>query len=128
MTTATLTISEFLLARISEDEAVALRLRDAGFSRANVDSDWLEVPEQEVQGAFTERFDVARVLAECKGKAGVIGAYRGAVRSRDALLDSGAEAALVTSAGMTVAALELALISLTLPYADHPDYRQEWRP
>ena len=68
--------------------------------------------EERGQSLVTQWFDVgnacqscgtdgARVIAECRAKRRIVEAYGGAVWP--------------------------VLILLALPFADHPDYRQEWR-
>lgn len=90
MTAATLTLSDFLLARIAEDE------RDLP-SKGGVD--WLH-----------------RVLAECEAKRQIVEAY------------AGMEALPSEEQREQRATLRWACQLLAAPYADHPDYREEWRP
>ena len=100
MTAATLTLTGFLLARIAEDEAAA---------RA---SGW-DGPCYECQGASggVMEFDPTRVLAECEAKRRIVALIREAqVRGMDEDHDP------------------YVLRALAAVYADHPDYRTEWRP
>ena len=134
------TLTEFLLARIAEDE------RDG----------W----EVHIQGCPSVR-DVpfpcdcgypARVLAECEAKRRIVGLHAGQVENVewfDAPKVGKAEVCPscrpaeptiwnppVGQAGIRpddfVASYVLSpcptLRALALPYADHPDYREEWRP
>ena len=89
------TLTEFLLARIKEDEVMAPLLHDY------IECDLAR------QGLFDPDFGwectcghPARVLAECEAKRRIV--------------------ELISSPGMQVFRL------LALPYADHPDYREEW--
>jgi len=104
------TLIEFLTARLDEDEQLALRARGDYFSF-------------EVLGRFSAVGDAAhvirhapaRVLAEVEAK-------------RQILADC---MATIANAGAGPGEYGLALStiqSLALPYADHDDYRQEWRP
>ncbi len=95
-----MTLDEFLLARITEDEMVAKEV--PGPSDEEGLSWWGEYGHLSVSPA--------RVLAECEAKRRVIAAvvdveWSGSFAVRDVVLSY-----------------------LVLPYADHPDYREEWRP
>jgi hypothetical protein len=93
----TVTLTEFLLARIAEDEQVA---RDE--YRCNTDLRWTPV----------------RVLAECETKRRVITFCRGDMDPAvelDLRIEDERDAAMVLRLMATL-------------YADHPDYREEWRP
>ena len=107
-----MTLTEFLLARIAEDE------RDG----------W----EVHVQGCPSVR-DVpfpcecgypARVLAECEAK-------RRIVETFSFENDAGSAVDEWMSTGLTpppaVAALTRVATLLALPYADHPDFHEAWR-
>ena len=141
----TLTLTDFLLARIAEDEAAARlcaemfpspwdvadrgwRVRiyaadipdegdhaDPGDKRAPVvmevepdrnldDPRWLSERVEHVR-----RHDPARVLAECAAKRLILRIwFESEFCERDVMND--------------------VIDALALPYADHPDYREEWRP
>lgn len=116
---------EFLLARLAEDEAVARSAEPVGwvtFRQADgsmdhtavaawTDEGWL-VDGRMVQDDSAETFyDPARVLAEVEAKRRVIARYSNA--SPDG--DEWAEVAWDF------------LLAFALPYADHPDFREEWR-
>ena len=105
-----MTLTDFLLARIAEDEAVA--------SSAADDFAWQR--EQDF-GGFTVkvydhivRHDPARVLAECEARRRIVGYLLAAVSEGD-------------SADVRHAYLD-AVSALAGVYADHDDYREEWRP
>jgi hypothetical protein len=94
-----MTLTEFLLARIAEDEADARK--GALYS-----------PDD---GPFV-RWDSDRMLTECEAKRAIVeqtvsGFY--CMTCRDALAES---------------LLRDTLGYLTLPYVDHPDFKEEWRP
>jgi len=152
----TLTLTDFLLARIAEDEAVA---QAAVWSSPDPDWDGVDAWDAEVAfgemavgpdrgsptdaavvigpfrgglhmtGKATERrngvvaqhiarHDPARVLAECEAK-------RWIVAWCDPLYDDDGKP--FGGGGCTEAWWD-SLQALALPYADHPDYREEWRP
>ncbi len=97
---------EFLLARISEDEKDArLALDGPDFNEATVEA------RQKFARPGVGGYDPARVLAECEAKRRIVESYN----SPD-------------SVGSYGDGLWEALAHLALPYADHPDYREEWRP
>jgi hypothetical protein len=87
--TRTMTLTDFLLARIAEDEACA---------------DGLEWDDG------NPVHQTARVLAECEAKRRIV------------------EACADVLAYDAEALPQDVLRLLALPYADHPDYRQEWKP
>jgi len=103
-----MTLTEFLLARIAEDEALARSA--AGRTSAEGDEPWRLSEEWEDIDGYTGYVvvDPARVLAECEAKRNLIGL------ATDRLFDR------------TYSSEILGI--LALPYADHPDYRDEWRP
>jgi len=94
-------ITEFLEARIAEDE-----------SAARADSDEMVRSSVSIQfDCDTQvRFNPARVLAECEAKRAVIGWWTqgliGYVRVNDELTNP--------------------LLPLAAVYKDHPDYQKEW--
>ena len=122
-----MTITEFLLARIAEDEATA---------RATLfEQTWTAHPDetgqpiragrariatcaQSVMGHIA-RHDPARVLAECEAKRRIVKEVETTRRGQFAAPGTGT---LALNYG-----LDSVLRALALPYADHPDYREEWR-
>ena len=102
-----MTLTEFLLARIAEDEAVA---RDAGERRGLPYESPLYVVDDNYRhdqvGIYPER-----VLAECEAKRAIANFadyWRGDANDY----------------GQADQALRI----VSAVYADHPDYRQEWKP
>lgn len=94
-------LAEFLLSRIAEDEEAA----EAAVRHWH--DDCLDAPVAQVE-LHAYRHAPARVLAECEAKRQVIDwtqTWRIGPSTGDALLRA-----------------------LSLPYAAHPEYRQEWRP
>ncbi len=115
-------LSEFLLARIAEDEAVAK-------------SASMEVPqareEGEVWGVWigrkwyqstayavhATRYNPARVLAECEAKRRIVNEIAPEIADQLAGL----------SGGQILYRDDVLLRLLAVPYADHPDYDEAWR-
>ena len=126
------TLTEFLMARIAEDEAAA---RDGG-ADAMTGHRWKHLPEaayNEIQS--TVLANSRRVLAECEAKRRIVEEY-GELRStvmayrsprwQDAMNEQDKQER--SKAGARHAVAERFLRILALPYADHQDYRDEWRP
>ena len=99
-----MTITEFLLARIAEDEAAA-EAKDA--DRESWGNPYAEGPTIE----FEMRFDPARVLAECEAKRRIV-EFHLIKHEREGY------------AGFACFTLK----ALAAVWVDHPDYREEWRP
>jgi hypothetical protein len=104
-----MTLEEFLLARIAEDEIAA---RSA--AKTHPPAGWTVAYDAETM--HTRRHDPARVLAECEAKRRIV---QHSERAHEL-------AKVGPSAGD--GAWFLACRYLAVPYADHPDYREEWRP
>lgn len=111
-----MTLAEFLLARIAEDEAVARRGYGIRDGLATVDFD--EYGDVLVIG--TER-----VLAECEAKRRIVELHDSFYGVCQACIGSPPRVGdVVKPALWPCTTLRL----LALPFADHPDYREEWRP
>jgi hypothetical protein len=105
------TLTEFLLARVAEDEAHAEAAKGKTISMS---ADWEDVAA--VDHAY--RWDPARVLAECEAKRRVVEAA--------ADLESGR--ALAASGSLIIQGLGHRLLRiLAAPCADHSDYDPVWR-
>lgn len=126
--TKTLTLSEFLLARIAEDEAAARAAGGAhwlvrevpyqGVWFVGTDADYLPPDASEsYETEHAERHDPARVLAEVDAKRRIVeNLHALAAKTDDGENWTPADSALIDT-----------LRILSLPYAEHPDYREEWR-
>lgn len=143
-----MSIVEFLLARIAEDEAVArAAIGTAAFSEQTGRWKAVEVPDDygarpyvmavSASGACTQvanmeaawerdertahiaRHDPARVLAECEAKTRIVDGWS---EAKEYAEDGDLSGKIAETAYYD------ALRSLALPHADHPDYRPEWRP
>lgn len=117
-------LASFLLARIAEDEAVARAATPSPWvpdsqGWKDSDDDWiivapyhdLDVSDEDAK--HVTRWHPARVLAECEAKRRIVEQYVDAVNR---------------GKWATCSALEKVLPVLALPYADHPDYDEAWRP
>lgn len=102
------TLTDFLLARITEDQAEA-----SNFLRFQVG--------HRGPGNYSIR---DRVIAECEAKRRITESYPQQRRYVE-IADTRSENPRVVEAGWdTPTVLHL----LALPYASHPEYRDEWRP
>jgi hypothetical protein len=127
MTTETLTLSEFLLARIAEDEAdfdmprwrCTDSARGEGWGTRGdcpiCDAYMFDGTEVVTEEAMYEHFDRVhrreRVLAECEANRRIVDLLAAKAKTDLWQLPDG-----------------MILLLLALPYADHPAYREEWRP
>lgn len=146
-------LAGFLLARIVEDEAVArAAVGTAAFQTQtgrwvfeHVSGEFGTIPivfavadgggktqaalletawEREERGAHIARWDPARVLTECEAKRRIVELHTRATQDGHVCPSTRGEGTL-WSFGGDPACDTLRL--LALPYADHPDYRQEWK-
>lgn len=114
---APVTLTEFLTERLDEDEAratAAARRRDQGTDEP--------ISPGEPGRAFTP----ARLLAEVEAKRQLVHlAYEATGLDMDKDLDRDVDAREVSGIEFVG---ERMLRALALPYADHPDYSEIWRP
>lgn len=102
MTAATLTLTDFLLARIAEDELWAYAMPREGYMKT--------IP------SYLSR----RALAECESKRRIVERLKWAPEHPDWENDA--------EIGGHWSDAHETLCDLTAPYVDHPDCREEWRP
>ena len=137
-----MTLTEFLTARIAEDvelvrqlttgeHAEPSRWRDSrgdimgetwvlGSRRIAILDEGNQVSS--LAGEHIARWDPSRVLAECEAKRRIVDYREQCERDRD----EAAEARDLFAARLL--AFDATLRALALPYADHPDYDETWRP
>lgn len=123
------TLTDFLLARIAEDEEVARRAGDSGPVTHGRRSELTQVWDRdygEIEGAV--EYDSLRVLAECEAKRRIVEFHRPSTDHGDAYApycvgcwEEGGMDGAPNHPCRTVR-------WIALPYADHPDYREEWKP
>ena len=147
-----MTLTEFLLARISEDEMLAREsIGNKWYAQAHsevrtvahdlrgaVEPCWYQIAESgrsagphADRGDFDDRptfkhivrHDPARVLAECEAKRRIVELHRENVHGDNCKLCGYGDD---RSEGDSWPCTSLRL--LALPHADHPDYNQSWRP
>jgi hypothetical protein len=115
-------LTNFLFARVSEDEAVARsaigHLVDIGAGHEDI-----------AVLHHIDRWTSERVLAECAAKRRVAEDYLGMREiAKNIARERGDQDGEAMVARNIYAGLDMALRSLALPYADHPDFNAEWRP
>lgn len=134
-----MTITEFLLARIAEDEAAAKAVppldhnfdmggnrQDERFTHGRYLPDsmdgrgnWAKVDQ--ATPAHFGRWDPARVLAECEAKRRIVDLHSGTAPWCGWTHDAG------SAHGDDMGDDCDTMRALASVYADHPDYREEWR-
>jgi hypothetical protein len=109
MTAATLTIADFLLARIADDETVARGVEEYAAKRYGDDATEM-LARRDIEGDDAWcTIGVARVLAECA--------------SKRAIVERATES--VAHAGQDIER-QWALRALASIYADHRDFHSDW--
>src|SRR5262245_47654399 len=131
---------EFLTARLNDDEAAAQGAADGdGYmtwslpstgvvEAAGGDLDGLVVAPRNT-AIHIVRWDPARVLAEVAAKRRIIEEHDKISRRYQAALDDRDENdGLVIALAAKATVLDSIVRLLALPYDQHPNYREEWRP
>jgi hypothetical protein len=111
MTTAVINLADFLRARLNEDEKTAAQC-------SYTDHPWIGLVDY--RGAQYLGLSSARVLAEVQAKRQIVRLHE-ACGTGTGCCDGGGRGG-PEGLGCTT------LTYLAGPYADHPDYRPEWRP
>jgi hypothetical protein len=123
-----MTLTEFLLSRIAEDEAVA-RLPDlmwpSSWTAKFRDYEALREtkPRDYAMGRYCTQFDPARVLAECEAKRRIVEDMVSSIEWAGSA-DCPDPAPYLRRVGTLQEVIRL----LAIPYADHPDYDETWKP
>lgn len=110
-------LAEFTRARVAEDEQGAAKMRENEGSMA----DCGEPHDASIYISESWQFDADRLRAECEAKRRIIDRLEQLVQHLDAaglMMPDEVSAVLVDGIGA----------ELALPYAGHPDWREEWRP
>jgi len=128
----TMTLTEFLLARIADDEAVARQSNphhnddiDDWDAQTDAEARWDRQPHGQrcawrLGEGMADKCKCnypARVLAECEAKRRIVNRWADSFGQWNA-----------TQADAARAQKDSTLRLLALPYADHPDYDEKWRP
>jgi len=142
-----MTLTEFLLARIAEDEAVARRgegaivfksdtFGDVDF-RSGADKSLLRLSQRHLADlddsslAMLEgmvRWLPARVLAECAAKRAIVAQAEEASGDRASVVSEFCVGKAESDAAYATDPGDLILKALAAVYADHPDCDEAWRP
>ena len=133
-----MTLTDFLLARIAEDEAAAHRFdadlaREFGTPAESLLSSELTLAGSGYMDYPVLTVDSTRVLAECEAKRRIVEKLERRWDEADAAAEDpnlsvrerGSMNRMYSSQATGLASAVRALAEV---YADHPDYREEWRP
>ena len=133
----TLNLVEFLRARLDEVERNARAATPGPWEQVPERVGWLSsaeywhvvdcsgTPAARENAEHIARHDPARALAEVDAKRKLVAAYESAVTAYGAAEVGTAVHDLMTG---SVNSLRYALQLHALPYADHPGFKEEWRP
>jgi len=119
-------LTEFLLARITEDEF-------AGTHFEQMPAQWTTLTVYPHDGepipVKAAMFASTRILAECEAKRRIVDMAIGVEDHRSAAesLEYGNDLHAIPVAQAVDETMIDVLQYLAAPYADHPDYREEWR-
>lgn len=110
---------DFLLARIAEDEAAASTMVPVADGKMQALGNGYYDPDHWTGGVLA---DPDRVLAECQAKRRILALHDGGTDSR--------RGRFVIQTACSCGDLPpcRTLAALAMPYADHPDYDDTWRP
>jgi hypothetical protein len=128
-----MSLSEFLLAMFDADEARRWYVHDAECD-VWAESSGLLLAQVFVDMTISVRCSCpvpARVLAECEAKRRIVAWCSERERIDVSEYGDGGDAARESHflpGGLIHKADSVVLRYLALPYADHPDYREQWRP
>lgn len=114
--TETLTLTDFLLARIAEDEAVAREPHESVRAVRVTDMERVEWDDS----CGYARLGLGRILAECEAKRRIVAMHTEVERSINEEWSESEEGEM--------SAAWAAMTHLAAVYADHPDYDEAWRP
>ena len=118
-------ITEFLMARIAEDEEIARRNSgDRGLGDDGSFPDYRTYSDSDTDAAddFIAHFAPRRVLVECEAKRRIVALVRGPL---EAVAWTAIGCSETTDPGDTQVGDKM-LCALALPYADHTDYDPDW--
>jgi hypothetical protein len=107
-------LADFLLARIDEESSLAYSADQDAQTLGPITDDLSAEPgDHRILHMF--RWSPARVLADCEAKRRIVEDYLAQLNSHRSGWDARTPR-------------DLPLRALALPYSDHPDYQDEWRP
>jgi hypothetical protein len=115
------TLADWLLERIAEDEADA---KTAAGSRPDWEWTDIAVGTYYLHAAHVRRHDPARVLAECEAKRRIVEEHPQTASIRHPVTDNKIYVCATCDSEATPCPT---LRLLALPYADHPEFKPEWR-
>lgn len=121
-----MTITEFLTARLDEDESIARAADSASSHPGEADGEPAVAAPLSPQQRHIDRWGPTQVLLDIAAKRTIVETYEELGRVLAKASDSGrADEAAVTR--NLFAGLQVAVLAHAMVFADHPDYRAEWR-
>lgn len=121
-----MTITEFLTARLDEDESIARAAESASSHPGEADGEPTVAAPVPLQQRHIDRWSPTQVLLDIAAKRTIVETYEELGRVLAKASDSGrADEAAVTR--NLFAGLQVAVLAHAMVFADHPDYRAEWR-
>jgi hypothetical protein len=121
-----MTITEFLTARLDEDESIARAADSASSHPGEADGEPAVAAPLPPRQRHIDRWGPTQVLLDIAAKRTIVETYEELGRVLAKASDSGrADEAAVTR--NLFAGLQVAVLAHAMVFADHPDYRAEWR-
>lgn len=122
-----MTITEFLIARLDEDESIARAADSASSPPDEAHGEHaVAAPLLPERQRHIDRWSPTQVLLDIAAKRTIVETYEELGRVLAKASDSGrADEAAVTR--NLFAGLQVAVLAHAMVFADHPDYRAEWR-
>lgn len=107
-------LADFLLARLDEESSLAQSADQDAQTRGPI-TERLDAEPDDRRIAHMFRWSPARVVVDCEAKRRVVEDYLSQLDSHRSGWDARTPR-------------DYAVRALALPYSDHPEYREEWRP
>jgi hypothetical protein len=121
-----MTITEFLTARLDEDESIARAADSASSHPGEADGEpAVAAPVLPQQQRHIDRWSPTQVLVDIAAKRTIVETYEELGRVLAKASDSGRADEVAVTRNL-FAGLQVAVLAHAMVFADHPDYRAEW--
>ena len=121
-----MTITEFLTARLDEDESIARMADSASSHPGEAHGEPAVAASPLPQQRHIDRWSPTQVLVDIAAKRTIVETYEELGRVLAKALDSGSADEVAVTRNL-FAGLQVAVLAHAMVFADHPDYRAEWR-
>lgn len=122
-----MTVTEFLTARLDEDESIARAADSASAHPGEAEGEpAVAAPFPPEQQLHIDRWSPTQALVDIAAKRTIVETYEELGRVLAQALDSGREDEATVTRHL-FAGLQVAVLAHAMVFADHPDYRVEWR-